>query len=114
MALINHKSKLLVGLTLLFFCVGTTPKQEDPRFLSYVTEPSSIFFYWKDEKGQILKSIQNLKGFVESQGKELKFAMNGGMYKNDNSPQGLFIENNLTITPLDTLSGGGNFYLKPN
>ena len=32
----------------------------------------------------------------------------------DNSPQGLFIQNNTTLTPLDTLSGPGNFYLKPN
>jgi uncharacterized protein YigE (DUF2233 family) len=40
--------------------------------------------------------------------------MNGGMYKYDNSPQGLFIENKKTITPLDTSNGNGNFYLKPN
>jgi uncharacterized protein YigE (DUF2233 family) len=40
--------------------------------------------------------------------------MNGGMYMKDNSPQGLFIQNNTTLTPMDTLSGTGNFYLKPN
>lgn len=40
--------------------------------------------------------------------------MNGGMYKQDNSPQGLFIENQRTVRPLDTASGNGNFYLKPN
>lgn len=111
----QKKYKYLVGLALLLFCLGTTPKEnEDQRFLSYITEPSGITFYWKDEKGQMLKSLQNLKLFIASKDKELKFAMNGGMYKRDNSPQGLFIENGLTITPLDTLSGGGNFYLKPN
>jgi uncharacterized protein YigE (DUF2233 family) len=36
------------------------------------------------------------------------------MYKPDGSPQGLFIENGKTLSPLDTSSGGGNFYLKPN
>lgn len=36
------------------------------------------------------------------------------MYMKDQSPQGLCIENNVTLIPLDTLSGTGNFYLKPN
>lgn len=40
--------------------------------------------------------------------------MNGGMYKKDNSPQGLYIENQKVVSPLDTSSGTGNFYLKPN
>ena len=40
--------------------------------------------------------------------------MNGGMFKKDNSPQGLYIQNGKTLAPPDTLSGAGNFYLKPN
>ena len=40
--------------------------------------------------------------------------MNGGMYKKDNSPQGLFIENKKTLSFIDTSDGEGNFYLKPN
>ncbi|MEP6949814.1 MAG: hypothetical protein ABI863_11090 [Ginsengibacter sp.] len=36
------------------------------------------------------------------------------MYKTDNSPQGLFIEKQKVLSPLDTSSGNGNFYLKPN
>ncbi len=40
--------------------------------------------------------------------------MNGGMFKPDNSPQGLFIQKRKTLSPLDTSSGSGNFYLKPN
>jgi uncharacterized protein YigE (DUF2233 family) len=42
------------------------------------------------------------------------FAMNGGMYKPDNSPQGLYIENREVAASLDTTTGNGNFYLKPN
>jgi uncharacterized protein YigE (DUF2233 family) len=111
----KNKHKLFVGLTFLFFCIGTTQRQEkDQRFLSFVTDPPSIKFYWKDDNGQVFGSIQNLKQFIESKNQQLKFAMNGGMYMKDNSPQGLFIQNNITLTPLDTLSGTGNFYLKPN
>jgi uncharacterized protein YigE (DUF2233 family) len=54
------------GLIFLIFSFGTAPKQEkDSRFLSFVTDPSSIKFYWKDDKGQIFRSIQNLKSFIE-------------------------------------------------
>ena len=110
-----NKHKFFIGLTFLFFCPGLTSKQEkDLRFLSFKTDPASIKLYWKDDKGQIFGSIQNLKQFIETKNQELKFAMNGGMYLKDNLPQGLFIQDNTTRTPLDTLSGTGNFYLKPN
>jgi uncharacterized protein YigE (DUF2233 family) len=110
-----NRNKLFIGFTFLVFCIGATPKQEkDPRFLSFVTDPASIKLYWKDDAGKIFGSIQNLKQFVEAKNQELQFSMNGGMYKKDNSPQGLFIQDNATLMPLDTLSGVGNFYLKPN
>jgi len=109
------KHKFFVGLAFLLFSFGTTPEQEnDLRFLNFVTDPSAIKFYWKDDRGEIFRSIQNLKSFVETKNQDLKFAMNGGMYMKDNSPQGLYIENSETLAPLDTLSGKGNFYLKPN
>ena len=40
--------------------------------------------------------------------------MNGGMYKTDNSPLGLFIAETKVVATLNTGSGNGNFYLKPN
>ena len=84
--------------------------------VSYTANPhkQDIKLYWKNNKGEIFKSIQNLKNFTESKKQTLVFAMNAGMYKKDNSPQGLFIQDKKTITPLDTISGTGNFYLMPN
>lgn len=111
----TYKQKLFIGLTFLIFSFGADSEQgKDSRFLSFVTDPSSIKFYWKDDKGRNFRNIQNLKSFVETKNQELKFAMNGGMYMKDNSPQGLYIENSEILAPLDTLSGAGNFYLKPN
>lgn len=40
--------------------------------------------------------------------------MNGGMCKQDYTPEGLFILNKETLSPLNTATGYGNFYLKPN
>jgi uncharacterized protein YigE (DUF2233 family) len=73
-----------------------------------------IKLYWKDNKQANFKSIGNLKSWLDGKKQKLFFAMNGGMYTQDNSPKGLYIENQRTVTPLDTLSGKGNFYLKPN
>ncbi len=70
--------------------------------------------YWKDDDGTILKSILNLKNHLQNKGLTLIFAMNGGMYKQDNSPQGLFVQEQKTLSVLDTSSGKWNFYLKPN
>jgi uncharacterized protein YigE (DUF2233 family) len=51
---------------------------------------------------------------LEKKGKKVVFAMNGEMFRPDHSPQGLFIEKSRLITPLDTTTSKGNFYLKPN
>ena len=91
-------------------------KDSDDRFISYIVDPQkqNIQMFWKDDAGKNFGSIQNLKSWVEKNNKTLVFAMNGGMYKPDNSPQGLFIENKKILSPLDTSNGNGNFYLKPN
>lgn len=89
---------------------------DDSRFVSYVvnTKQQNLKLYWKDDKNENFKSIQSLKSWLEQQNKKLVFAMNAGMYKEDNSPLGLYIEKQKTVSPLNTSTGNGNFYLKPN
>ena len=103
-------------LSLGFISFTENRKSIDDQILTYIVDSKSkdLQFYWKNNSGENLKSIQNLKSHLESKQLNLLFAMNGGMYKNDNSPQGLFIENNKTLSFLDTSDGSGNFYLKPN
>lgn len=86
------------------------------RVISYTADlqEADIIFYWKDEKGNLFQNIGGLERYIEAKGQKLLFAMNGGMFKPDGSPQGLFIQEGKLITPLDTASGNGNFYLKPN
>ncbi len=72
-------------------------------------------FYWKDEKDNNYGSLKNLKENLEKEGKELVFAMNGGMYQKNGSPQGLYIENGITKSPINTQKGDHtNFFLHPN
>ncbi|WP_228413757.1 phosphodiester glycosidase family protein [Chryseobacterium sp. CH21] len=70
--------------------------------------------YWKNDKGEILKSIDHLNHYVQAKNKKLVFAMNGGMFEPDNAPKGLYIENFKILKSIDTLQGAGNFYLQPN
>lgn len=73
-----------------------------------------VQLYWKDDRGSILGSLGRLKSFVESKKQRLVFAMNGGMYMEDQSALGLFIQEGKTIRRLNNSSGYGNFYLHPN
>ena len=117
----KHKRKVIFISILFLLSVGfisfiNNRKTIDDEILTYIVDAKSqdLQFYWKKNNGENFKSIQNLKSFVESKQLKLLFAMNGGMYKKDNSPQGLFIENKKTLSFIDTSDGEGNFYLKPN
>jgi uncharacterized protein YigE (DUF2233 family) len=92
----------------------STPIEEE--FLSYTVNPKiqQLEFFWKDDKGKIINNFANLKLHLELSNKKLLFAMNGGIYEKEYSPKGLYIENGRTEIQLDTGSGFGNFYLKPN
>ncbi len=106
-------------MTLLSFCAKQeSVKQRDTaRILAYEVNPKTeeLNFYWKNDQDEIYGNFQSLKTQLEATQKELIFAMNGGMYKKDQSPQGLYIENGVVITPIDRKEKGyGNFYLQPN
>ena len=116
-------TKTIILFTISFLLTGlffTYPKNtsgtSNSRFLVYSVNPqnNSLRFYWKDDSGACFKSIARLKYSLEKRGKKLLFAMNGGMYKEDNAPLGLYIENGKTLARLNTASAAGNFYLKPN
>ena len=91
------------------------PDPED-TYLSYRLNPKKqdIRFFWKDDEGRPIRSFQNLQEYVKKNGKNLVFAMNGGMYKTDHSPLGLFIQEHQTMTRINRADAKGNFYLKPN
>jgi uncharacterized protein YigE (DUF2233 family) len=110
------RSRFVLAVILVIVFGSAADPEEDDRFLSFVVDPatSDIRFFWKDGQGQLFRSIERVKLFAEKDKKQLVFAMNGGMYKPNNSPQGLYVEDGVYLSQLDTTSGAGNFYMKPN
>jgi uncharacterized protein YigE (DUF2233 family) len=88
----------------------------DVRFASYVVAPRQqpLQLFCQDDQGRRFGSIGRLNGWLAQRHQTLLFAMNGGMYSPGGVPKGLFIQRQKLVTPLDTASGAGNFYLKPN
>lgn len=110
---------LRISLIILcfYFVLSCNRKAEhEDNFVIFKVNPKveNVSFYWKDDDGTIFKSINKLKRKIEQDKKGLKFAMNGGMFNINNIPKGLYIENFKILHHLDTLSGKGNFYLRPN
>ncbi len=89
---------------------------ENDEFVSYIVNPKKqkLEFFWKNGKGENYKNAENLILWLKTKNRKLIFSTNGGMYKKDNSPQGLYIENGIKKAEIDTSNGNGNFYLKPN
>jgi uncharacterized protein YigE (DUF2233 family) len=117
----KHKGKiflvsLLLLLTAVIFAFTVNNNSLDDRILAYTveTKKQNLQFYWKNDSGEILGSIQNLKTYVESRNLKLNFAMNGGMYMEDLKPLGLYIEDGKKLKNINKAEGSGNFYLMPN
>ncbi len=117
MKIVKELSRLLVFgsiLTALLSLYGFKEYDNDIIFYKVDLKQADLKFYWKDSDGNIIRSLQNLKLLVDGNHQKLVFAMNGGMYKKDNSPQGLYIQEGKVLSRSDTGSGNGNFYMKPN
>ena len=85
------------------------------KIISYTTSPKNISFYHNNAKGIPYSNFKTLQTYLSSQNKHLKFAMNGGMYLRDLSPQGLYIEKGKQIKNVDRAQNAyGNFYMQPN
>ena len=76
------------------------------------TEQMELFL--RDDSGQALKSFAAVEGYLTNRGQTLVFGMNAGMFQRDFSPVGLCVTGGRELAPLNTNSGYGNFFMKPN
>jgi uncharacterized protein YigE (DUF2233 family) len=107
---------LLVAFVVLGSLAVMGYKAAADDYITHTTNLSAekVILYYKDAKGNRIKSLGNLKKHVAANGQTLLFAMNGGMYSPKREPVGLYIEDFKKVAQIDTTSGKGNFYLKPN
>jgi uncharacterized protein YigE (DUF2233 family) len=116
---------ILFGINCYFTTSQEVPKTPDAApiredtssILSYIVHPKvqNLSFRWKDDKGENFKSFQQLKTWLHAQNQALVFAMNGGMFMEDRTPLGLYIENGKTLKKINTIKEAyGNFYFQPN
>lgn len=112
----KYKLGIIVTICLASTFLLSCLKGSDANFVVYSVNPATenVTFYYKNNRNENFGSILNLKNWLSSKNQDLVFATNGGMYKKDRSPQGLFIQNKKELAPIDLKDGSGNFYLKPN
>jgi len=122
------RNKLFISLiiaTILIITFSLLYKEYFPgpaKIASFKVNPDSvkISFYWKTN-GENIKNICKLRKELEKQNSKLIFATNGGMFDEQLSPIGLFIENGQIIKPLNKKvikpnkkDPIPNFYIEPN
>jgi uncharacterized protein YigE (DUF2233 family) len=73
-----------------------------------------IELFLNDEHGAPLGQFNRVRDALATRHRKLVFAMNAGMYHEDRSPVGLYIENGQQLKRLSTTDGPGNFSMKPN
>ncbi len=114
---------LIVGLIICIGIVFYSTKNscengDDSCIISYIINPKNqeLKLYWKNQQGKNYLNFEKLKTELEKNNQELVFAMNGGIYRQDNSsPLGLFIEEGIVKTKINNVKeASGNFYLQPN
>jgi uncharacterized protein YigE (DUF2233 family) len=70
--------------------------------------------FWRDDAGRPFTTFDALAGSLRSKGRRLAFAMNAGMFREDYSPVGLYVEGGKQLRKLNRARGSGNFCWKPN
>ena len=71
--------------------------------------------YWKRPNGKPYGTLWSLVRAMKAEGKRPLLAMNAGMFKEDRSPLGLYVEEGKELVGPDTADNPeGNFYMKPN
>ena len=84
------------------------------RYGIYQADPAQVSLHWKTADGSAYANLATLKRRLEQNGAHVAFLMNAGIYSQDDTPAGLWIERGQTLVPLNRKNGKGNFHIQPN
>jgi uncharacterized protein YigE (DUF2233 family) len=95
---------------------------ESTNYVICTVDPAKtdLRLFWKGEDGAPYRSFPGIADAVTAKGKTLVFALNAGMYHEDFSPIGLYVENGQELRPVASVKppkASGpvpNFYKNPN
>lgn len=74
----------------------------------------SLALFLRDAEGDIYGQFGAIDAELEAKGARLQFAMNAGMYHEDRSPVGHYVEDGALLKNVISSAGPGNFGLLPN
>ncbi len=95
-------------------CEKVTHGQKRYTVCEVDTANEDLRLFLKDESGSVLGHFSSVNDALASEGKRLAFAMNAGMYHDDRSPVGHYVENGQEQMRVIANPGPGNFGLLPN
>jgi hypothetical protein len=74
----------------------------------------TVRLYWKRSDGTPYAYLSALPRALEGESGRLLFATNAGMFDPALQPMGLYVEQGRELVHVNTVSGYGNFHMKPN
>jgi prepilin-type processing-associated H-X9-DG protein len=81
---------------------------------SYNRSEARVEIFNLNTEGEPYRYLTSLAEDLKSQNQNLLFAMNAGMFDENQRPIGLYVEDGAQSKKLNRRNGGGNFHLKPN
>jgi len=98
--------------------IERTPEEVPKPTLKIVSvdlQKQNLRMFSKNDAGEHYGTFEALKMSMEAEGGVLTFATNGGIFQEDLTPLGLYIEDGETIKSVNLVKEAfGNFYMQPN
>lgn len=84
-------------------------------FHTYTADASELKIHWKNAEGTPIRQLDALSATLESEGRKIQFLGNAGIFMENGTPLGLYIEDGKELRPVNKVKDAyGNFYLQPN
>lgn len=112
LAAIAYSSGWMSGANANSPCVAQSFEGSRFTVCAYDVRRHEIELAWGDSSGAPYRSFENYER--ERGSARVRFAMNAGIFEPNVKPTGLFRNNGVTMTALNTATGDGNFYKRPN